>query len=259
MEGAGKLVDDEELAEALKEKGLGTPATRASTIEHLIKEKYLRREGTELFPSLKAEDLFQFLHAAGVEVLTSPAMTGEWEQKLRRIEEGKMSRNSFMEEISHLTREFVEKTTGFDETTASLKKTYLLSPLDKQPLFEGLNQYQNESGDFKISKNIAGRRLTVDEVGVLLKDKRVGPLDDFISKTGKRFSAMLKLEDDFKISFLFDNSKNEQEESVEKEMIKTAPVVSDCPICNGSIHQTDLSFCVQRTKEYQKMVPAHLD
>ena len=64
MEGAGKLVDDEDLAEALKDKGLGTPATRASTIEHLIKEKYLRRDGTELSPSLKAEDLFQFLHAA---------------------------------------------------------------------------------------------------------------------------------------------------------------------------------------------------
>ena len=70
---------------------------------------------------------------------------------------------------------------------------------------------------------------------------------------------MLKLEDDFKISFLFDNSKNEQEESVEKEMIKTAPVVSDCPICNGSIHRQTFHFCVQRTKEYQKMVPAHLD
>ena len=90
-----KLVDDEDFAEALKEKGLGTPATSASTIEHLIKEKYLRREGTEIIPSLKAEDLFQFLHAAGVEILTSPAMTGEWEQKLRQIEEGKMTRESF--------------------------------------------------------------------------------------------------------------------------------------------------------------------
>jgi DNA topoisomerase-3 len=248
MEGAGKLVDDEDLAEALKEKGLGTPATRASTIEHLIKEKYLRREGTEIIPSLKAEDLFQFLHAAGVEVLTSPAMTGEWEQKLRKIEEGKMSRVSFMEEISQLTKEFVEKTTGFDETTASLKETDLRSPLDNQPLFEGLNAYQNESGDFRISKNIAGRRLTVDEVGVLLKDKRVGPLDDFISKTGKRFSAMLKMEDDYKISFLFDNAKDEQEESIEKEMIKTAPVVSDCPVCNGSIHQTELSFLCSNNK-----------
>jgi len=248
MEGAGKLVDDEDLAEALKEKGLGTPATRASTIEHLIKEKYLRREGTELFPSLKAEDLFQFLHAAGVEVLTSPAMTGEWEQKLRQIEDGKMTRDSFMEEISNLTRDFVSKTTGFDETTASLKETVLRSPLDNQPLFEGLNAYQDTSGDFRISKNIAGRRLTVDEVEILLKNKRVGPLDDFISKTGKRFSAMLKMEEDYKISFLFDNSKDEQEESVEKDMIKTAPVVSDCPICDGSIHQTDLSFLCSKNK-----------
>ena len=248
MEGAGKLVDDDDLAEALKEKGLGTPATRASTIEHLIKEKYLRREGTELFPSLKAEDLFQFLHAAGVEVLTSPAMTGEWEQKLRQIEEGKMTRDSFMEEISNLTRDFVSKTTGFDETTASLKETFLRSPLDNQPLFEGLNAYQDTSGDFRISKNIAGRRLTVDDVEILLKNKRVGPLDDFISKTGKRFSAMLKMEEDYKISFLFDNSKDEQEESVEKDMIKTAPVVSDCPICDGSVHQTDLSFICSKNK-----------
>ena len=248
MEGAGKLVDDEELAEALKEKGLGTPATRASTIEHLIKEKYLRREGTEMFPSLKAEDLFQFLHAAGVEVLTSPAMTGEWEQKLRKIEEGQMSRSAFMEEISSLTRDFVAKTTGFDETTASLKETELRSPLDNQPLFEGLNAYQDTSGDFRISKNIAGRRLTVDEVAILLKNKRVGPLDDFISKTGKRFSAMLKMEDDYKISFLFDNSKDEQQESIEKDMIKTAPVVSDCPICDGSIHQTDISFLCSKNK-----------
>ncbi len=248
MEGAGKHVDDEELAEALKEKGLGTPATRASTIEHLIKEKYLRREGTELFPSLKAEDLFQFLHAAGVEVLTSPAMTGEWEQKLRMIEDGKMSRATFMEGISSMTKDFVAKTTGFDETKASLKETNLHSPIDEQPLFEGLNSYQNESGDFKISKNIAGRRLTVEEVGILLKDKRVGPLDDFIAKTGKRFSAMLKMEDDFKISFLFDNSKNEQEESIEKEMIKTAPVLVDCPLCKGSIRQTDLSFICSDNK-----------
>ena len=147
-----------------------------------------------------------------------------------------------MDEISNLTKDFVAKTTGFDETTASLKETKLRSPLDNQPILEGLNSYQNEAGDFKISKNIAGRRLTVDEVEVLLRDKRVGPLDDFISKTGKRFSAMLKMEEDYKISFLFDNSKDEQEESVEKDMIKTAPVVSNCPVCEGSIHQTDLSF-----------------
>ena len=248
MEGAGKLVDDDDLADALKEKGLGTPATRAATIEHLIKEKYISREATELRPSLKAEDLMQFLQAAGVEILTSPAMTGEWEQKLRMIEEGKFSRDSFMNEISNMTKDFVEKTTGFDDAQASLRETDLRSPVDNQPIYEGLNNYQVESGDFKISKNIAGRRLTVDEVGILLKEKRVGPLDDFISKTGKRFSAMLQMDDEYKISFLFDNNRNEDEESVEKEMMQTAPLITDCPQCDGKIHQTDLSYLCSNNK-----------
>ena len=116
MESAGKLVDDEEMAEALKEKGLGTPATRASTIEHLLKEKYVRREGTQLHPTLKAEDLFQFLDAAGTDVLTSPSLTGEWEHKLRQIEEKEMTREQFMQEISKMTVDFVEKTTSFKES-----------------------------------------------------------------------------------------------------------------------------------------------
>ena len=122
MESAGKLVDDDDLADALKDKGLGTPATRAATIEHLIKEKYISRESTELRPSLKAEDLMQFLQAAGVEILTSPAMTGEWEQKLRMIEEGRFSRASFMSEISNMTKDFVKKTTGFDDTKPLLEE-----------------------------------------------------------------------------------------------------------------------------------------
>jgi len=248
MESAGKLVDDENLAEALKDKGLGTPATRAATIEHLIKEKYLRREGTEIFPSLKAEDLFQFLHASGVEVLTSPALTGEWEQKLRLIEEGKMTRQAFMAEISKLTREFVEKTTNFDESKVTLKETAITSPINGEMVYEGLNSYQDQSGNLKISKNIAGRRLTADEVSILLSKKRVGPLDDFISKTGQRFSAMLQIDEEFKITFLFENSKNEQEESVEKDMIKTAPVITDCPLCQGKLHQTDLSFICSNNK-----------
>ena len=164
MEGAGKLVDDEELAEALKEKGLGTPATRASTIEHLIKEKYLRRESTQIHPTIKAEDLFDFLKAADVDVLTSPSMTGEWEYKLRKIEDGSMTREEFMKEISKLTEEFVSKTTGFQETADNLKETDLQSPINGQPLYEGLSFFQDISGDFKISKSIAGRRLEEHEV-----------------------------------------------------------------------------------------------
>ena len=247
MEGAGKLVEDEELAEALKEKGLGTPATRAATIEHLIKEKYVRREGTQLHPSIKAEDLFDFLNASGVEVLTSPAMTGEWEYKLRKIEEGEMTREEFMREISKVTEDFVSRTTGFTETADNLKETELVSPINGEPIYEGLSFYQNLSGEFKISKSIAGRRLEVDEVSTLLKDKRVGPLDDFIAKTGRKFSAMLQLEDDLKVSFVFNNS--EEQESEETEQMSDAPVVASCPVCAKDIKQTEISYiCTDHKK-----------
>jgi len=247
MEGAGKLVEDEELAEALKEKGLGTPATRASTIEHLIKEKYLRRESTQLHPTIKAEDLFDFLKAAGTEVLTSPSMTGEWEYKLRKIEDGNMTRDEFMTEISKLTEDFVARTTGFQETADNLKETELQSPIDGQPLFEGLSFFQDLSGEFKISKSIAGRRLEQHEVKSLLKEKRIGPLDDFVAKTGRKFSAMLKLEDDFKVTFVFD--KPDEEESNEKELLVSAPEVASCPVCSSTIKQTELSYiCTQHKK-----------
>lgn len=247
MESAGKLVEDDELAEAMKDKGLGTPATRAATIEHLIKEKYVRREGTQLHPSLKAEDLFQFLHAADADVLTSPALTGEWEHKLRMIENGEMTRDEFMQEITLLTKEFVTNTTGFTETTENLKETPLKSPVDGKELYEGLSYYQDLEGEFKISKSIAGRRLQVDEIGLLLENKRIGPLDDFISKAGKRFSAILKLEEDFKVSFLFENG--DDSESSEVELLKDAPVVAECPVCQSEIKQTGLSYiCVQNKK-----------
>ena len=247
MEGAGKLVEDEEIAEALKEKGLGTPATRASTIEHLIKENYIRREGTQLHPTMKSEDLFDFLEASGAEVLTSPSLTGEWEHKLRKIEERKMTRKDFMSEISRLTEEFVARTTGFDESAQNLKDTVLKSPVDGSPLYEGLSFYQDMAGEFKVSKSIAGRRLEVEEVEVLLKNKRVGPLDDFIAKTGRKFSAMLQMEDDFKISFLFNNA--EEQESKELEQLSTAPVVANCPVCSQSVKQTEISYvCLNHKK-----------
>ena len=88
------------------------------------------------------------------------------------------------------------------------------------------------------------------------KTKEWAPWMTFISKTGKRFSAMLKMEDDYKISFLFDNTKDEQEESVEKEMIKTAPVVSDCPICDGSSTRLSFPLSALTTRESLMMATA---
>ncbi len=247
MESAGKLVDDEEMAEALKEKGLGTPATRASTIEHLLKEKYVRREATQLHPTLKAEDLFQFLDAAGTDVLTSPSLTGEWEHKLRKIEEGEMTRDQFMQEISGMTKEFVERTTNFKESKANFIETTLRSPVNDEPLYEGLSFYQNEEGDFRIPKSIAGRRLPVQEVDKLIKERKIGPLDDFISKAGRKFSAILQLDDEYKVNFVFENDEEQVAEEIEQA--KVAPTIAPCPVCQKDVKQTERAYvCSQHNK-----------
>src|SRR5205814_10125308 len=101
MESAGKLVEDEELRDAMKEKGLGTPATRASIIETLISKHYLVRHGKELQPTAKAIQTITLLKNA-VQELTSPELTGEWEFRLHEIEHRKLSRDAFMREIREL-------------------------------------------------------------------------------------------------------------------------------------------------------------
>ena len=92
MEGAGKLVEDEELREAMREKGLGTPATRAEIIEGLIYEKYVLRQGRELQPTAKAFSLMALLRGLEIPELSSPELTGDWEFKLRSMARGQMQR-----------------------------------------------------------------------------------------------------------------------------------------------------------------------
>jgi DNA topoisomerase-3 len=146
MEGAGKLVDDEDLAEAMKERGLGTPATRADTIDGLVNQKYIERQQRELLPTAKAESLLQFLAAVKAEGLTKPDMTGEWEYKLRQIEHGRFSREKFMQEIVAETRGIIERVKGFEEDDSAARVTNILSPTDGLPLRETLRGYNSQDG-----------------------------------------------------------------------------------------------------------------
>ena len=116
MEGAGKLVDDDELRAAMREKGLGTPATRAQIIEGLISEKYLLRDGRELTPTAKAFPLMTLLRGLGVPELFSPELTGEWEFKLAQMEHGKLKRDAFMREIARMTKHIVEPSANYEAT-----------------------------------------------------------------------------------------------------------------------------------------------
>ncbi len=126
MEGAGKLVDDEDMAEAMKERGLGTPATRADTIDGLINQKYMDRNQRELVPTAKAEQLLQFLTAVKAEELTKPDLTGEWEHKLRMMEHGKFTRPKFMAEITATTKGIIERVKGFEEDDSIARVTEII-------------------------------------------------------------------------------------------------------------------------------------
>ena len=117
MEGAGKLIDDDELREAMAEKGLGTPATRAQVIEGLILEKYMFREGRELVPTAKAFQLMTLLRGLGVEDLTKPELTGNWEHQLAEMEHGRLSRDKFMKEIAGMAERIVRKAKEYDRDT----------------------------------------------------------------------------------------------------------------------------------------------
>ncbi len=194
MEGAGKLVDDEEIALAMKERGLGTPATRADTIDGLINQKYMDRAQRELVPTAKAEQLLQFLGAVKAEELTKPDLTGNWEYKLRQMEHGKFTRNAFMAEITETTKGIVERVKGFEEDDSAARETDILSPTDGKPLRETLRGYKSQDGEFMLYKVIGGRKMEETEIRDLVVNGKIGPLDGFISaKTRSRFSAVLKL------------------------------------------------------------------
>ena len=194
MEGAGKLVDDEDSAEAMKERGLGTPATRADTIDGLINQRYIERQQRELVPTAKAESLLQFLTAVKAEGLTKPDMTGEWEYKLRQIEHGKFSRDEFMQEIIKETRRIIERVKNFEEDDSLARVTDIPSPTDGKPLRETLRGYKSQDGEFMVYKIISNRKMEEPEVRELVTKGVVGPLDGFVStKTRSRFTASLRL------------------------------------------------------------------
>ncbi len=199
MEGAGKLVTDDELAEAMKERGLGTPATRADTIDGLINQKYMERNQRELVPTTKAESLIEFLAAVKADALTKPDMTGQWEYKLRQMEHNQFPRDKFMAEIVEVTKGIVDRTKTFEEDESNSRLTDLVSPTDGKPMYETLRGYKSQDGTLMVYKVMSGRKLEETEVRQLIATGEIGPIDGFVSaKTGNRFPSKIKIVDDEK-------------------------------------------------------------
>src|SRR6266576_2290362 len=248
MEAAGKLVEDEELRDAMKEKGLGTPATRASIIETLISAHYLTRQGKELQPTAKAIQTITLLKNA-VPELTSPELTGEWEFRLREIEHRKLTRDAFMRDIRELTNDIVGKAKHFhpDEHMPD-SEPFGECPKCGAPIIERFKSFTctNEECDFTIWKTIAGRLLSREEFETLVRDKHVGPLSGFRSRKGKRFPAVLKLSDDFKAEFDFGANGQENGAAQPVDFSGKEPL-GKCPKCGGRVFELGMSYVCENS------------
>ncbi|SVD52951.1 uncharacterized protein METZ01_LOCUS405805, partial [marine metagenome] len=196
MEHAGKRIDDEELREAMSDKGLGTPATRASIIEELIRHKYMVRELRELIPTAQASSLITLLTALKVDALSKPELTGEWEFKLKEIERRNFGRDSFMSEIRSMTEKLVGTAKAFDGDTVPGDYGKLKTPCPKCDgvVRETYKRFHCEANgcDFSFWKTMGGRQFELPEADELVANGRIGPLDGFRSKMGRAFSAELK-------------------------------------------------------------------
>jgi DNA topoisomerase-3 len=256
MEGAGKLIEDDELREAMAEKGLGTPATRAAIIEGLLNEKYMVRDGRELVPTAKAFQLMTLLRGLDVEDLTKPELTGNWEYQLAQMEHGRLKRSAFMAEIAKMAERIVRKAREYDRDTIPGDYATLATPCPKcgGVVKENYRRYActGAAGDgdgcgFSISKIPGGRAFETAEAEAFLRDRGIGPLEGFRSKAGWPFTAELKLVfddeiDNWKLEFDFGEEAKKEAESGEPVDFSGQQSLGACPKCKGHVYEHGTSY-----------------
>ena len=249
MEGAGKMVDDEELKAAMAGRGLGTPATRAQIIENLLLEQYLQREGRELQPTAKAFSLMTLLNGLGIPELTAPELTGEWEYKLARMERGEMSRGSFMKDIAAMTQRIVSCAKTYDSDTIPGDFGELQTPCPKcgGKVKETYKKFQCTQCDFSLWKIIAGRQFEAAEVELLLAERSVGPLSGFRNKMGRPFNAHVRLNDENATEFDFGHTNSVDAEDGEQVDFSTLESLGPCPKCAARVFEHGLAYVCEKS------------
>ncbi len=274
MEGAGKLIDDDELREAMAEKGLGTPATRAAIIEGLIAEKYIHRDGRELVPTAKAFQLMTLLRGLDIEDLTKPELTGHWEYQLAEMEHGRLSRERFMKDIAAMAERIVRKAKEYDRDTIPGDYATLATPCPNcgGVVKENYRRYTctgaagagagagasapaidgSEGCGFSITKIPGARSFELDEVETLLRDKKIGPLEGFRSKAGWPFSAELRLVRDdeignWKLEFDFGEDARKAAADGTPVDFSGLPSMGVCPKCKGHVYEHGANYVCEHS------------
>ncbi|MFU8790469.1 MAG: DNA topoisomerase, partial [Methylobacter sp.] len=241
MESAGKTCEDEQLKEALKEKGLGTPATRASIIEVLIKRNYIQRQKKTLISTESGRHLISII---ADDRLKSASMTGEWEAKLKKIEHNAYDPDQFMAEIIQFTRNIKEQSERplYDQSRLGD------CPLCGQAVIEGRKGYGCSAWkagcQFVLWKQVYGVPVSGDMASQLLQNGRT--LHSYAVKIDDAvFNAQLTLNKQGEIGY----SKTE---AGQVAMVKDA--LADCPLCNGKIVETAKAYGCSEWRSGCKMV-----
>lgn len=235
METAGKNIEDEELREAMKDCGLGTPATRASIVERLIQVKYINREKNKLIPTDKGIYLVSIIKD---KELMSPELTGTWEKKLNDMAQGHYQRKEYMEEIQEFTEQIIDnvkeeaKKEGTEERELGPCMKCENGKVIATPKAYGCNTWKETNCDFVIWKEVAGKELKPKHIKQLLEKKETELIKGFKSKAGKEFDAQLVMGDDLRVTFKFDDKPK-----------------GKCPLCQADVISTMKSYSCANWKE----------
>ena len=252
MENAGREIEDEDLADALREKGIGTPATRADVIENLIAKGYLLRVGKSLRPTVKGIRLIDVLGRVQIDRLASPELTADLEFKLRQVEHGDRTRESFMDEIVEYTEAIVERAKTFSYEELYPDDDPLgYCPLCKKPVYERSWFYRClESPDasrdddcpFRIWKDKSGRYMDRATVRMLLEKGETGEIQDFTWRNGRTYNGILRIEDhELKLDPI-KGSGGEIASDIPEYEVDERPL-GPCPLrCGGEIIETATQF-----------------
>ncbi len=255
MESAGQDIEDEEIAAAISEKGIGTPATRADVIENLIAKSYLVRAGKSLRPTVKGIRLVDVLRRIKIDRLASAELTGELEYDLRRVEKGSLQARQFMDEIVDYTKQIVDIAVSFEyEDLYPDEESLGKCPLCGRPVFERSWFYRclevpgaTEESDcrFRIWKDKSGRYMDRQTVKILLEKGETDELEGFAARDGRTYNARLTLEDGEVVIHGVAGSAGERvTEAVEYE-VDDEPM-GLCPMgCGSQVVETPTHFQCQ--------------
>src|SRR6266700_602690 len=246
MEGAGKLVEDEELREAMSEKGLGTPATRAQIIEGLIYEDYVHRNGRELQPTPKASSLLFALRHFGINELSSPELTGNWEFKLKQMEHGNLPRSEFMDHIVDLTREMVSRIKRGKIPDTAFRTLNTPCPKCGGKVQENYRKFKCQKCDFSIWKVVSSREFAPEEIETLIVKRSVGPLTGFRSRAGKPFAAVVRLSPEFRAEFDFGPQAGADGTTEAVDFSGQTPL-GLCPKCGGRVFEQPVAYTCENS------------